>query len=99
MRRIHHCAFLIPILAIASSCGGDGAATSDAGGPLCALAPSLQWSGSAPVITPRSDATHTLKAVKDPSVVQFNGRWHVFASMVSTAGAYNMVYTSFSDWS
>ncbi|HEY5449969.1 MAG TPA: non-reducing end alpha-L-arabinofuranosidase family hydrolase, partial [Polyangia bacterium] len=98
MRRIHHCAILVPILAVAAACG-DGAANSDAGGTLCALAPSLQWSGTAPVISPRSDATHALTAVKDPSVVQFNGRWHVFASMVSTAGAYNMVYTSFSDWS
>jgi len=98
MRRIHHCATLVPILAVAVSCG-DGGTDGDAGGTLCALAPSIQWSGTAPVITPRSDATHALTAVKDPSVVQFNGRWHVFASMVSTAGAYNMVYTSFTDWS
>ena len=99
MRRIHHCVTPVAILAVTFSCGGDGATSSDAGGTLCALAPSIQWSGTAPVITPRSDATHALTAVKDPSVVQFNGRWHVFASMVSTAGAYNMVYTSFSDWS
>jgi len=38
-------------------------------------------------------------AVKDPSVVYFDGRWHVYASSVSTAGAYNLVYTSFADWS
>jgi endo-1,4-beta-xylanase len=99
MRRIHPCAILVPILAVATACGGGAAADTDAGGPLCALPPSIQWSGSAPVISPSSDATHALTAVKDPSVVQFNGRWHVFASMVSTAGAYNMVYTSFSDWS
>ncbi len=51
------------------------------------------------MIAPRSDATHDLLAVKDPTVVRFNDRWHVYASSVSTAGAYNMVYTSFSDWS
>ena len=95
MQRIRHRAILLSIIACASSCG-DG---NDAGGPTCALSPSLQWSGSAPVISPVSDGTHMLKAVKDPTVVQFNGRWHVFASSVSTTGAYNMVYTSFSDWS
>ena len=53
----------------------------------------------APIIAPPSDATHDLVAVKDPSVVRFNDRWHVYASSVSTAGAYNMVYTSFADFS
>ena len=85
------------VLAItcAPACGGG----STGGGSSCALAPGIQWSGSAPTISPRSDATHDLVAVKDPTVVQFNGRWHVFASSVSTQGAYNMVYSSFSDWS
>ena len=50
------------------------------------------------MIAPRSDAMHDLLAVKDPTVVRFNDRWHVYASSVSTAGAYNMVYTSFADW-
>jgi endo-1,4-beta-xylanase len=68
-------------------------------GSLCQLAESISWSGSAPLISPVSDATHDLVAVKDPSVVSFNGRWHVYASSVSSTGAYNMVYTSFSDWS
>jgi endo-1,4-beta-xylanase len=71
----------------------------DSGTAACELAPSTQWSGSQPLIAPVSDATHDLVAVKDPTVVSFNGRWHVYASSVSSAGAYNMVYTSFSDWS
>ena len=36
---------------------------------------------------------------RSDSVVHFNDRWHVYASSVLTAGAYNMVYTSFADWS
>ena len=38
-------------------------------------------------------------AIKDPSVVFFNGRWHVYASSVSATGAYGMVYLSFTDFS
>ena len=30
--------------------------------------------------------------------MRFNDRWHVYASSVSSSGAYNMVYTSFADW-
>src|SRR5262252_7784804 len=70
----------------------------DAGAAVCELAPAIQWSGSAPLIAPVSDATHDLAAVKDPTVVSFNGRWHVYASSVSSGGAYNIVYTSFTDW-
>jgi endo-1,4-beta-xylanase len=81
-----------------SSSSTPGGSAGDAGGS-CTLAPSIQWSGSAPLIAPVSDATHDLVAVKDPTVVSFNGRWHVYASSVSSTGAYNMVYTSFADWS
>jgi endo-1,4-beta-xylanase len=38
-------------------------------------------------------------AIKDPSVVFFNGRWHVYASSVASGGVYGMVYLSFTDFS
>lgn len=82
----------------AGAAGGSGAGT--AGSPGCELPATLTWTTpSAPVFAPPSDATHELVAVKDPTVVYFGDRWHVYASSVSTAGAYNMVYTSFADWS
>jgi hypothetical protein len=65
----------------------------------CDLPASFQWTASDPVIVPRSDASHDLVAVKDPTVVRFNHRWHVYASSVSSSGVYAMVYTSFADWS
>ena len=91
---------IVLALSICPSCGDGGTGPGGGGGgDGCALAPSIHWTGTAPVISPRSDASHALVAVKDPTVVQFGGRWHVFASSVSTQGAYNMVYTSFADWS
>lgn len=67
--------------------------------PATALPSRFQWRSSAQLIAPKSDATHNIRAVKDPSVVYHNGRWHVFASTVNTAGSYNMVYLNFTDWS
>jgi hypothetical protein len=75
---------------------GDGLEVS---GGECDFPESLSWTTSDPIITPVSDASHTLTAVKDPSIVSYGDEWHVFASSVSTAGAYNLVYTSFSDFS
>jgi endo-1,4-beta-xylanase len=87
------------VLSLAGCSSPDDPAADPASGEGCALAPSLSWSGTGPIMAPPSDATHDLVAVKDPTVVHFQGRWHVFASTVSTAGAYNMAYASFADWS
>jgi endo-1,4-beta-xylanase len=62
------------------------------------LPAALAWTSTAPLIVPTSDAAHDLVAVKDPTVVRFNGRWHVYASSVGRGGIYGMVYTSFADW-
>jgi hypothetical protein len=67
--------------------------------PAGALPSRFQWQSSAQLIGPKSDATHNIRAVKDPSVVHHNGRWHVFASSVNTNGSYSMVYLNFTDWS
>jgi endo-1,4-beta-xylanase len=58
----------------------------------------LSWTSTGPLIVPVSDSTHDLVAVKDPTVVRHNGRWHVYASSVLTRGTYSMVYASFADF-
>ncbi|MEU9918227.1 non-reducing end alpha-L-arabinofuranosidase family hydrolase [Streptomyces sp. NPDC051001] len=63
-----------------------------------ALPSRFSWSSSGALIGPKPDASHNVAAVKDPSVVYYNGKYHVFASTASSAG-YNLVYLSFSDWS
>jgi endo-1,4-beta-xylanase len=75
-------------------------ATADPASPVQAeaLPASFSWSSSAQLIGPKPDSTHNPAAIKDPSVVYHNGRYHVFASTASSAG-YNLMYTSFTDWS
>jgi endo-1,4-beta-xylanase len=76
-----------------------GSASLGGGNPACEIGQSIRWTATEPVLSPVSDASHDILAVKDPTVVRFNDRWHVYASSVSSAGAYNLIYTSFSDWS
>jgi endo-1,4-beta-xylanase len=61
------------------------------------LPSSFQWSSSGALISPKSDS-HNIAGIKDPTVVYYNGKYHVFASVANSSG-YNMVYLSFSDWS
>ncbi|WP_326613913.1 non-reducing end alpha-L-arabinofuranosidase family hydrolase [Streptomyces scopuliridis] len=63
-----------------------------------ALPGSFSWSSSGALIAPKPDSTHNIAGIKDPSVVHYNGKYHVFASTASASG-YNLVYLSFSDWS
>jgi endo-1,4-beta-xylanase len=50
------------------------------------------------LVGPHSDS-HDIIAVKDPSVVHYNGQWYVYASTVNSSGAYSMEVIHFSDWS
>jgi endo-1,4-beta-xylanase len=72
--------------------------TPTATGGTGTLPSSFRWRSSGALIAPISDATHTIAGIKDPSVVYYNGKWHVFASTANASG-YNLVYTNFTDWS
>lgn len=63
------------------------------------LAGPFQWKSSGVVIKPVSDDAHQLVSVKDPTVVYYGDRWHVFATTANTQGNWSMVYLSFKDWS
>jgi hypothetical protein len=66
--------------------------------PTAALPSSFRWSSSAALISAKSDSSHSINAVKDPSLVYANGAWHVFATTVTAGGSYNMEYLTFADW-
>ncbi|KAG5981198.1 hypothetical protein E4U55_003207 [Claviceps digitariae] len=57
----------------------------------------FSWTSTQPVIYPKNDG-HGIQGIKDPSVVFYDGKYHVFAS-AATKSKYNLVYLSFSDWS
>jgi hypothetical protein len=61
------------------------------------LPTSFKWSSSGPLIVPKSDS-HNLAGIKDPSIVYYNGEYHVFASTAKASG-YNLVYINFKDFS
>jgi len=42
---------------------------------------------------------HNIIAVKDPSVVSYNGRWHVYMSTADSGGSYGTATINFTDWS
>jgi hypothetical protein len=63
------------------------------------LAGPFRWKSSGVLIKPVSDDAHKLVSVKDPTVVYYGDKWHVYATTGNTQGNWSMVYLSFKDWS
>jgi endo-1,4-beta-xylanase len=60
---------------------------------------SFTWTSTGPLISPRPDATHPIVSVKDPTVIRYKNRWHVYHTTADTAGRWSLAHTSFADWS
>jgi endo-1,4-beta-xylanase len=63
------------------------------------LPSTFRWTSTAPLITAVPDADHPILSVKDPSVVFFDGAWHVFATTADEDAQWSLVYLTFRDWS
>lgn len=59
----------------------------------CDLPESFAWEASGPLVAPANDAY----GIKDPSVVRYEDRIHLFATI--NDGAWKSVYLNFTDWS
>lgn len=85
---------LMLLLAVASTVPASAA---EGSAPITALRTGrFQWTASAPLVGP-APATDHAHAIKDPTVVFHEGRWHVFATL-KTAKPSNMEHLSFPDW-
>ena len=67
--------------------------------PTLPFATPLQWKSTGVLIKPVSDETHNIVSVKDPTIVRYNNKWHIYATTANTQGNWSMVYLSFADWS
>lgn len=60
---------------------------------LSAQQPHLRWRASTPLLAPGPRGSFDETAVKDPSIVRYNGRWHLFYT-ARGRGRYNIGYVS-----
>ena len=58
---------------------------------------SYRWTSSAPLMVAKPAAQHPEVAIKDPTAVFHDGRWHVFSTQAKGNG-WGLEYRSFSDW-
>lgn len=59
----------------------------------------LKWTSSGALIKPQSDEAHQHVSIKDPTILKYDGKWHIYATAYSTsARTWTMVYLNFEDW-
>jgi hypothetical protein len=63
------------------------------------LPTTFTWESSGPLIGPRADADHPVVSIKDPTVVRYKNKWHVYATTANTSGNWSLVYVGFDRWS
>jgi hypothetical protein len=58
----------------------------------------FRWKTAAPVLLPRNVGGQPFHAVKDPTVVRYGGKWHLFCTVRGTKRSHAIVYLAFADW-
>ncbi|QPH02528.1 hypothetical protein C2857_006739 [Epichloe festucae Fl1] len=86
--------FLSLAWVVAAAAASAGSSSSVA--PRASIPNKFSWTSTGPLISAKSDG-RGIRGIKDPSVVHYGGKYHVFASTVQDAGS-SLVYLSFTDW-
>lgn len=59
----------------------------------------FHWTTGSPLVSPAERADDPCDSIKDPSIVQFDGRWHLFCTIRSRKRSHQIEYLNFDDWS
>ncbi|MEJ2042212.1 MAG: non-reducing end alpha-L-arabinofuranosidase family hydrolase [Reinekea sp.] len=63
----------------------------------CDLPSTVQWTSTDPLISPQNP---DWASIKDPTIVNYNGKYHMFATVFNSAkGSWGSVYSNFTDFS
>ncbi|MFQ6096877.1 MAG: non-reducing end alpha-L-arabinofuranosidase family hydrolase [Armatimonadota bacterium] len=95
--------FALPLLAlVALAAGAASEGKSEAGGPRSRradlLAGDFRWMASPPLVAPVESADDAYYSVKDPSVVFYGGKWHLFCTVRGEKRSHQIEYLSFAHW-
>ena len=93
-RRIVIALGIVPWLGLSLSV----ARSEEAAVPGGLLAGDFRWTVGPPVLAPLQRPGDLFYSIKDPSVVRFGGRWHLFCTIRGKERSHQVEYLSFEDW-
>ena len=66
--------------------------------PTNTLSAPFRWTYGPPLVAPASRPADPCYSVKDPSIVRYDGRWHLFCTIRSVKRTHQIEYSHFADW-
>lgn len=63
-----------------------------------ALTGEFQWDATGPLIRSQDRDGDSYHSIKDPTVVRYGGRWHLFCTIRGKTRSHQIEYLSFKDW-
>ena len=58
----------------------------------------FRWTASGPLVSPVNRPDDPCYSVKDPSIIRYGDRWHLFCTIRSQKRSHQIEYLSFDDW-
>lgn len=58
----------------------------------------FSWKASEPLVAPEAKAADPAIRIKNPSIIRYEGRWHLLCSVRLASGKVGVQYLSFADW-
>lgn len=95
------CAALIAGVQLVSADGAATPITDNSAGQAALenlLGGRFHWRMSQPLVFPAESESQSFYSVKDPSIVFFEGRWHLFCTVRGKERSHQIEYLSFEDW-
>jgi hypothetical protein len=62
------------------------------------LAGRFNWKVSEPLVAPLQRAGDTFYSIKDPTIVRYDGRWHLFCTIRAKNRSHQIEYLAFENW-
>jgi endo-1,4-beta-xylanase len=83
---------------VTTSGGSSGSSLGGTTSSVCGVGTSYGWNATASLMDPVSDGSHQLVGIKAPSMVFYNSRYHVFATVLNTSANPTLEHIQFVDW-
>jgi len=58
----------------------------------------FSWRASGPLVAPDARAADPAVSIKDPTIVRYQDRWHMFCTVRLASGKVDIQYLNFADW-
>lgn len=88
---------LVKLGAVLGFAGLIGCATASAISSNYSKSNAFNWQSSEPLISSPVSDVNKIYGVKDPSIVSYNGKYHLFMTLAGDSG-WSLAYSSFQDW-